>query len=34
VLDITDLHDLFSEWNEQQLRRAGFDTKQRARGNG
>ena len=34
VLDITDLHDLFSEWNEQQLRRAGFDTKQRAKGNG
>ena len=34
VLDITDLHDLFDEWNGEQLRRAGFDTKQRARGNG
>jgi len=34
VLDITNLHDLFSEWNGEQLRRAGFDTKQRARGNG
>jgi len=34
ILDITDLHDLFDEWNGDQLRRAGFDTKQRARGNG
>ena len=34
VVDITGLHDLFSEWNEAQLRRANYDVTSRARGNG